>query len=82
MLCLCQTKVQNLESSNSWGGCFLISARDICRSVHVYKEYIGATAEVIPPNLFCWHVTSEADVGSMVVEAEPSHHILLHFVAV
>ena len=78
-LCLCQTKVQNLESNNSWGGCFLISARDICRSVHVYTEYIGATAEVIPPNLFCWHMTSKADVGSMVVEAELSHQYSVTF---
>ena len=27
----------------------------------------------MPPILLCWPMTSEADVGSMAVEAEPSH---------
>jgi len=27
----------------------------------------------MPPILLCWHITSEADVGGMAVEAEHSH---------
>ena len=32
-----------------------------------------AAPKVMPPMLSCWPTTSEADVGSMVVEAQPSH---------
>ena len=32
-----------------------------------------AALKVIPPVLWCWSMTSEADGGGMAVEAEPSH---------
>ena len=36
----------------------------------------------MPPILLCWPTTSEADVGGMAVDVEPSADIPLHFVAV
>ena len=32
-----------------------------------------AALKVIPPILLCWPTTSEADVGGMAIEVEPSH---------
>ena len=32
----------------------------------------GAAPKAMPPFLFCWPTTSEADVGGMAVEVEPS----------
>ena len=34
---------------------------------------IRASQKVMPPNLFCWHMTSKADVGGIAVEVEPSY---------
>jgi len=41
----------------------------------------GAAPKAMPPFLFCWPTTSEADVGGMAVEVEPSTNIPFHFVA-
>jgi len=38
-----------------------------------------AAPKVMPPMLSCWPTTSEADVGSMVVEAELSHQYSVAF---
>ena len=35
--------------------------------------FISDGSKVMPPVLQCWPMTSEADVDSMAVEAEPSH---------
>jgi len=40
-----------------------------------------AAPKVIPPVLLCWPATSEAVVGGMEEEVEPSQNILLCFVA-
>jgi len=36
-------------------------------------ENMMAASKVMPPVLLSWPITSEADVGGMVVEAKPSH---------
>ena len=33
-----------------------------------------AAPKSMPPVLLCWPMTSEAEVGAMAVEFEPSHH--------
>ena len=41
----------------------------------IYTKYVTyeGYSKVMPPVLLCWPTTSEADVGSMAVEDEPSH---------
>ena len=33
----------------------------------------------MPPIVFCWPITSEADFGGMAVEVEPSHQYSITF---
>ena len=40
---------------------------------------IRAVPKVMPPILLCWHMMSEADVGGMTVEIEPSHQYSITF---
>ena len=40
---------------------------------------IRAALKVMPPILWCWPMISEADVGAMAVEAEPSHQYSITF---
>jgi len=35
--------------------------------------------KLMPPILLCWPTMSEADVGGMAVEVEPSHHYSVKF---
>ena len=35
--------------------------------------------KVMPPILLCWPTTSEANVGGIAVEAEPSHQYSVTF---
>ena len=43
----------------------------ICLNYSIY--FMRAAPKVMPPIVFCWPMTSEADVGAMAVEVEPSH---------
>ena len=38
-----------------------------------------ADLEVMPPILLCWPTVSEADVGGIAVEIEPSHQYSVTF---
>lgn len=46
-----------------------------------FLHCMRAAPKEMPPILFCWPMTSEAD-GGIPVEVEPSTNILLHVVAV
>ena len=41
-----------------------------------------AVLKAVPLLLLCWSATSEAGVGGMAVEVEPSHQFLFHVAAV
>jgi len=46
----------------------------------VQQDYIVMTVpKVMPSILWCWPMTSEADVGGMAVEVEPSHQYSIAF---
>jgi hypothetical protein len=47
-------------------------ASNICASMRV-------DSKLMPPILLCWPKTSEADVGDMAIEAEPSRHYSIKF---
>jgi len=38
-----------------------------------------AAPEIIPPNLLCWSMVLEVDVGGMAVEVEPFHQYSITF---
>ena len=42
-------------------------------------EYTGAPLKVMLSALLCWRLTSEADVGGMAVEVEPSTQYFVSF---
>ena len=42
-------------------------------------HFLRAALKVMPPILFFWPTTSEADVGGMAVEVEPSHQYSITF---
>ena len=51
--------------------------------VHFFFLRVSSTraaVKVMPPILWCQPTTSEADVGVMAVEVEPSHQYSIHFV--
>ena len=51
-----------------------------CESCSVNPFVITRAApKVMPPILLCWPTTSEADVGGMAVEVEPSHQYSVNF---
>lgn len=41
--------------------------------------WMKAAPKVVPPILFCWPVTSEADGGCMAIESEPSCYYCVSF---
>ena len=43
------------------------------------EETMRAALKVMPPILLCWPMMSEADVGGMAVEVEPSHQYSITF---
>ena len=56
---------------------FLLPPDAVCGSF----TYINARAplKAVPPILLCWPMMSEADVGGMAVEVEPSHQYSITF---
>ena len=38
-----------------------------------------AALKLLPPMLICWPMTSQAGVGGMAMEAEPSHQYFITF---
>jgi len=40
---------------------------------------VRAALEVMPPNLLCWPMTSEVNVGDIAEEVEPSHQYSIIF---
>ena len=45
---------------------------EIC-SLSNTSYFMRVALKTVPPILLCWSITSEADVGGVAVEAEPSH---------
>jgi len=45
----------------------------------VQIDNMRVASKLIPPVLLCWPTTSEADVGDMAVEVEPSCHYSVKF---
>jgi len=45
----------------------------------ILMKNTGAASKVMPPILFGWFMTSEANVSGMAVEVEPSHHYSITF---
>ena len=41
--------------------------------------FLWEALKVVPPILWCWPMMSEADVGGMAVEVEPSHQYSITF---
>jgi len=44
--------------------------------------YTRVVPKLMTPIILCWPTTSEADVGNVAVEVEPSRQYFLNFVAV
>ena len=42
-------------------------------------HFVRAAPKIMPPILLCWPAMTEADIGGMAVEAEPSHQYSIIF---
>ena len=48
-------------------------------NVEKKKLYTKAALKVVPPIFLFWSMTSEADVGHLAIEVEPSHQYSITF---
>ena len=82
--CISFTKTSSNIPLFFWLCCFLslffnVLIRILKNKMFCYLDinyiiyFMRASLKVMPPILWCWPTTSEADGGGMAVEAEPSH---------
>mgnify|MGYP001856810456 CR=1 FL=1 len=63
------------EKKNNFRILFWLTYLD--KSMNNYTSMRDAP-KVMPPILLCWHTPSEAHIGGMTVEVEPSQNVPLH----